>query len=202
MRKNPVVVELYNFLLAVASGVVGALLASGPLLAIFIKLEKTDALVHQPLHVIMHNYWELLGYLLSPFNNTLHMTNFPTSENAAEHFYECKLLFILAVIVFLIGLILSCYAKWRKQKHFMTLNKSLALTMMLIPVIILPFAAVDFDEFFVIFHHIFFHNSNWLFDPATDPIINILTEGFFAACFAVFGVIYELYFARFLVKNK
>lgn len=202
MRKNPVVVTLYNFLLAVASGVVGALLASGPLLAIFVKLQKTDALVHQPLHVIMHNYWELLGYLLSPFNNTLHMTNFPTSANAAEHFYECKLLFILAVIVFLIGVILSCYAKWRKQKHFMTLNKSLALTMMLIPVIILPFAAVDFDEFFVIFHHIFFHNSNWLFDPATDPIINVLTEGFFAACFAVFGVIYELYFARFLVKNK
>ncbi len=202
MRKNPVVVTLYNFLLAVASGVVGAILASGPLLAIFVKLQKTDALVHQPLHVIMHNYWELLGYLLSPFNNTLHMTNFPTSANAAEHFYECKLLFILAVIVFLIGVILSCYAKWRKQKHFMTLNKSLALTMMLIPVIILPFAAVDFDEFFVIFHHIFFHNSNWLFDPATDPIINVLTEGFFAACFAVFGVIYELYFARFLVKNK
>jgi integral membrane protein (TIGR01906 family) len=202
MRKNPVVVTLYNFLLAVASGVVGAILASGPLLAIFVKMQKTDALVHQPLHVIMHNYWELLGYLLSPFNNTLHMTNFPTSANAAEHFYECKLLFILAVIVFLIGVILSCYAKWRKQKHFMTLNKSLALTMMLIPVIILPFAAVDFDEFFVIFHHIFFHNSNWLFDPATDPIINVLTEGFFAACFAVFGVIYELYFARFLVKNK
>lgn len=202
MRKNPVVVTLYNFLLAVASGVVGAILASGPLLAIFVKMQKTDALVHQPLHVIMHNYWELLGYLLSPFNNTLHMTNFPTSANAAEHFYECKLLFILAVIVFLIGVILSCYAKWRKQKHFMTLNKSLALTMMLTPVIILPFAAVDFDEFFVIFHHIFFHNSNWLFDPATDPIINVLTEGFFAACFAVFGVIYELYFARFLVKNK
>ncbi|MFC2694793.1 MAG: TIGR01906 family membrane protein [Lactobacillus sp.] len=201
MRKNPVVITIYNFLLAVASGVVGALLASGPLLAVFVKLQKTDAIVHEPLGVIMHNYWQLLGYLLSPFDNVLHMSNFPTSSNAAEHFYECKLLFMLALVVFLIGLVLSFYARWRKQKHFMNLNRSIALTLMLIPVIILPFAAVDFDEFFVIFHHIFFHNANWLFDPATDPIINVLTEGFFAACFAVFGIIYELYFARFLLKK-
>ncbi|MDK7326346.1 lipoprotein intramolecular transacylase Lit, partial [Lactobacillus mulieris] len=55
--------------------------------------------------------------------------------------------------------------------------------------------------FFVTFHHMIFHNNNWLFNPLTDPIINVLTEGFFAACFSIFGIIYELYFARFLLNK-
>ena len=58
---------------------------------------------------------------------------------------------------------------------------------------------MNFDSFFITFHHLLFNNSNWLFDPATDPIIDVLSEGFFAACFAVAGIIYELYYARFLL---
>ncbi|WP_252897795.1 lipoprotein intramolecular transacylase Lit [Amylolactobacillus amylophilus] len=38
---------------------------------------------------------------------------------------------------------------------------------------------MNFDAFFVFFHGIFFHNSDWLFDPVTDPIINVLSENFF-----------------------
>lgn len=202
MKKNVVVRALYNFLLAIASGVVGAIICSWPLLAIFVKLQKTDAIVNLSLGKIMHNYTVLLTYLVWPFQRRLHMPDFHTSLSAAEHFYECKLLFQLAVLVFLIGVILALYAHWRHERHFMTLDKSTALIFMLLPFIALPFALTDFDEFFVIFHHIFFHNSNWLFNPQTDPIINVLTEGFFSACFSIFAIIYELYFARFLLKHK
>ena len=42
-------------------------------------------------------------------------------------------------------------------------------------------AAVDFDRFFVLFHHVFFPGkTNWLFDGDVDQVINILPEELFA----------------------
>ena len=44
-------------------------------------------------------------------------------------------------------------------------------------------AALDFDQAFVIFHTLFFPGKdNWLFDPRTDEIINILPQEFFMNC--------------------
>lgn len=44
-------------------------------------------------------------------------------------------------------------------------------------------AAMDFDGFFVKFHHAFFPGKdNWIFDPAKDEIIKILPEEFFRNC--------------------
>lgn len=40
-------------------------------------------------------------------------------------------------------------------------------------------AAVDFNSAFVRFHHIFFDNDLWLFDPAEDFMIRMLPEGLF-----------------------
>ena len=37
----------------------------------------------------------------------------------------------------------------------------------------------DFNKYFVIFHHIFFRNDLWIFDPAEDYMIRMLPEGFF-----------------------
>lgn len=44
-------------------------------------------------------------------------------------------------------------------------------------------AALDFDRAFVVFHALFFPGKdNWLFDPRTDQIINILPQVFFRNC--------------------
>ena len=44
-------------------------------------------------------------------------------------------------------------------------------------------AATDFDRAFAVFHGIFFPGKeNWLFDPATDPVILLLPEEFFRNC--------------------
>ena len=40
-------------------------------------------------------------------------------------------------------------------------------------------AVVDFNEVFVQFHHIFFDNDLWIFDPAEDYMIRMLPEGLF-----------------------
>ena len=44
-------------------------------------------------------------------------------------------------------------------------------------------AALDFDRAFVLFHALFFPGKdNWLFNPVTDQIINILPQEFFRNC--------------------
>lgn len=47
----------------------------------------------------------------------------------------------------------------------------------------LSIPATDFDRAFAVFHGIFFPGKeNWLFDPATDPVILLLPEEFFRNC--------------------
>ena len=50
--------------------------------------------------------------------------------------------------------------------------------------------AVDFTRCFTIFHEIFFTNDLWIFDPATDYMIRMLPEGFFADMVARIGGIF------------
>jgi integral membrane protein (TIGR01906 family) len=53
---------------------------------------------------------------------------------------------------------------------------------------------VGFDTFFIKFHELFFSNDDWLFNPATDPIINVLPEQFFMYCFILFFILIEIFF--------
>ena len=49
--------------------------------------------------------------------------------------------------------------------------------------VVAALAATDFDRAFTVFHSIFFPGKdNWLFDPATDPVIALLPEEFFRNC--------------------
>ncbi|MDH5100270.1 TIGR01906 family membrane protein [Lactobacillus kefiranofaciens] len=201
ITKNNIFALIYHFLFAVSSSVVGAIVASWPLLFIFMLVQKTYETVHMSLFKVMHNYNELLFYLVWPFEKRLRMDNFPTSPDAAEHFAECKHLFVFTVIVFIVCLAMYFIFKKQRKKALLNLDKSVALIFLLLPIVIFPFAVTNFDSFFVVFHHILFNNSNWLFNPSTDPIINVLTEGFFASCFAVTGIIYELYFAEKLLRK-
>lgn len=201
ISKDNIFSIIYHFLFAVSSSVIGAIVASWPLLFVFMIVQKTYVTVHMSLFKVMHNYNQLMIYLLWPFKKQLRMDNFPTSTNAAEHFAECKQLFVFTLLIFIVCLILHFVFKKQKKSALLNLDKSAALILLLLPIIIFPFAITNFDSFFVMFHHILFNNNDWLFNPDTDPIINVLTEGFFASCFAVAGIIYELYFAEKLLRK-
>ena len=41
------------------------------------------------------------------------------------------------------------------------------------------YAFLDFNEFWTMFHHIFFRNDLWLLDPNTDILIMMVPETFF-----------------------
>lgn len=51
-------------------------------------------------------------------------------------------------------------------------------------------ALIDFNAVFVQFHHIFFDNDLWLFDPAEDYMIRMLPEGLFADMVARIGALF------------
>lgn len=51
-------------------------------------------------------------------------------------------------------------------------------------------AMINFDAVFVQFHHIFFDNDLWLFDPAEDYMIRMLPEGLFADMVLRIGILF------------
>lgn len=79
-------------------------------------------------------------------------------------------------------------ADWRK-----IVPRSYWIVLAVIGVLLTVFAAaavIDFNAVFVGFHHIFFDNDLWLFDPAEDYMIRMLPEGLFADMVVRIGVLF------------
>jgi integral membrane protein (TIGR01906 family) len=92
---------------------------------------------------------------------------------------------ILLIVVQRLTKTPSFYVKDRFGAGFFAGILAIAL-----PAVFGIYAITDFNRAFVLFHKVFFPGkSNWLFDPNTDQIINILPEEFFAACGALIGVV-------------
>lgn len=152
---------------------------------------------------LLKNYGELMSYLNNPLNHTLQLSDFPVSKSGAFHFYEVKRLFLLCYGVLLVTIIPSGIFVWGliKNKRVWRLIRPFQWGMT-IPVIFGTVMAIGFDQFFVAFHSVFFNNDDWLFDPVTDPIINVLPETFFMHCFILFFVLLELCFFIGIVFGK
>lgn len=144
---------------------------------------------------LLKNFGQLMSYLNNPFNHTLQLLDFPVSESGAFHFYEVKRLFLLCYGVLLVTVIPSGFFIFRliKEKRVWRLIRPFQWGM-IIPVFFGVLMAIGFDQFFVAFHGVFFNNDDWLFDPVTDPIINVLPEEFFMHSFILFFVFLELFF--------
>lgn len=83
-----------------------------------------------------------------------------------------------AVLVLLVSLAVLFAAKAERKTLFLCFQASLGLFLGLAAVLGI-LIAFHFSQAFVIFHHIFFDNDLWLFDPSTDLMINMLPEGLF-----------------------
>ncbi|WP_300561408.1 TIGR01906 family membrane protein [Companilactobacillus sp.] len=135
---------------------------------------------------LMHNYNQMMNYLLNPFSGQFHLDNFRSSYNGRVHFADCKKLFMLNFGVF----ILSGVYIWFRRKKRAYFNRTF-LYIAIVGIILVVLMAVDFDDFFIVFHKILFRNNDWLFDPALDPIINLLPDEFFVQCFVLFFILFE-----------
>lgn len=132
--------------------------------------------------LIKENYNILIDYCCPFFRGPLEFT-IRASESGLSHFAECKQIFnviYLAGAASLVFVIVSFIikAKLGELKYL----RNCAIITVVLPAIVGIFALIDFDTLFLIFHKITFSNDDWLFDPATDPIINMLPQEFFMQC--------------------
>lgn len=119
------------------------------------------------------------------------------NEQDRFHMAEVRNLFIggldlrlgaCAAAVLCIIILIFLRADWRK-----IVPRSYWIVLAVIGVLLTVFAAaavIDFNAVFVGFHHIFFDNDLWLFDPAEDYMIRMLPEGLFADMVVKIGVLF------------
>ncbi|MHC1720532.1 MAG: TIGR01906 family membrane protein [Clostridiaceae bacterium] len=132
---------------------------------------------------IKSSYDYLIYYLNSDSDTEFKLPLLSFSKEGAIHFKEVKdifkkmnfLLFMLSAVI-----LFGAYKCWRR-KDFSYIKMSSWLTVLLSAAASIPFI-VNFEVSFEIFHSIFFANDYWLFDPASDPVINLLPAEFFFHC--------------------
>ncbi|OUP85407.1 hypothetical protein B5F07_04480 [Lachnoclostridium sp. An169] len=169
------------------------------------EYEKYDVLsdLDMTMDDVMHVTREMMAYLRGD-REALSVTT--TVEGVEQDFFneqdrfhmgEVRDLFIgglnlrwgaCAAAVICLVFLLAVRADW---KRILARSWQIVLAVTGALVVLLGIAvAVDFNAVFVEFHHIFFDNDLWLFDPAEDYMIRMLPEGLFADMVIRIGVIF------------
>ncbi|WP_159561360.1 TIGR01906 family membrane protein [Streptococcus halichoeri] len=144
---------------------------------------------------ILYNFKELMHYLTYPWVSKLALPSFSSSQAGLAHFKDVKGLFHFTQAVALVLAYPSFRLLRSKQTDLFERSKwqGFYLLALALPLILALFAiCIGFEQFFTLFHQVLFPGkSNWAFDPLTDPVIWLLPEQFFMACFILFFVLYE-----------
>ena len=132
---------------------------------------------------IKANYDAVIDYSLSFGKVPLEFPTFPMSEGGRIHFEEVKNIFNLFKYMAIFGTLTGAAGilRQRRKQSYGYLKLTAILTVSL-PAVIGATVALNWDWAFVTFHELAFNNDYWLFDPATDPVINILPDAYFLHC--------------------
>lgn len=156
--------------------------------------------------VIQENYRTLIAYNLNPKGEPLTFQGLGMSEKGRIHFAEVKDLF--QAIIWTGGAALALAMIMGKRMLRVNQKPDFLLYACRIsiglPLAIGLMMAIDFDQVFVRFHQLFFHNDYWLFQPEIDPIINYLPESFFLLmALAILGLwLFSVLLLRFLLYPR
>lgn len=169
------------------------------------EYEKYDVLsdLDMTMEDVMHVTREMMAYLRGDRDTLSVVTTVEGTEqdffNEQDRFHmgEVRDLFIGglnirtgAAAVALICLVFLVVSKARLRK-ILARSYLIALGITGAAVLFIGIAAVvDFNAVFVQFHHIFFDNDLWLFDPAEDYMIRMLPEGLFADMVLRIGILF------------
>lgn len=180
------------FILFALSSAITLTLRCQPLFAWQLQFIDTQSLVGLSREQVLYNYAQLLDYLLFPWVNHLVMSDIPTSTQGAFHFMEVKQLFLVNNGVLIVSAI-STLVIFKEVRRYKLGYDYLGLLRIAIwaPIALVLIFSLGFNFWFVQFHHLFFNNDAWLFDPSTDPIISVLPETFFLLCFVMVVAIME-----------
>lgn len=139
---------------------------------------------------IKEAYDEVLDYLTVP-GNEFGTGELLHSEEGASHFADCKVLFDLNLWGYIVSSVLVVALVILSKKGVFSFTRAGGLgvsfwsgiSALFAFALVGGLAALDFDRAFVIFHSIFFPGKdNWMFNPRTDQIIQVMPEEFFMNC--------------------
>lgn len=140
-------------------------------------------------------YNQVLDFLTLP-NREFGTGVFKYTESGKAHFYDCKVLFNLNLIVLIVSSVVGVTLFVLDKLKIITLSKPFkmnvsfisALSIFIFFALLAIVVAINFDVAFTVFHHIFFPGkNNWLFDPRYDQILRILPQDFFMNCAILIG---------------
>jgi len=113
----------------------------------------------------------------------LEFPTLPQSKEGQIHFQEVKEIFDLfkymgigTLVVGAVGVLVM----WKKKEYLYL--KYTGILAVALPAAVGSLVAINWQKAFVLFHEIAFDNDFWIFDPATDPVIEILPNAFFFHC--------------------
>lgn len=190
------------WLFIISAVVWGTILLTYAVYPVFMHLEDLPAVAGLSSGRLYHNYVHLLTYLQVP-GVAFSLPDFRWSASGAQHFADVKKLFVLAIVAFW----MTVWPAWHWLRQLRQTRQRYLLIRpfqigALVPLVLGALMAVNFDAVFIGFHKLMFRNNDWLFDPSVDPIINVLPENFFAACFGLALLLFEAVMVWGLVSGR
>lgn len=152
---------------------------------------------------VITDYQRLLVYLQVPGFYHLTFRYLPISNNASAHFRVIRHLLIANEVL--------CVTSWGtiiiNNRHEKKRNQLLVLISLIdylcfTLLVMVGLVSIDFDRVFIAFHRLMFSDSNWIFNPSTDPIINAMPPNFFLKLFFIWFVVSVLVLISLRMYNK
>lgn len=168
-----------------------------PLYVYEMKSENLASVSSMTEEEILEEYDALIRYNSLFYRGELTFPSLPMSEKGRLHFEEVKRIFdgiqILLILSALTFLPLAVFRIWKKQFGFLRVIPGISAIVALLAFLV---TFLDWDALFTAFHQLIFRNNYWLFDPATDPVIDLLPDSYFLHC--LIGIVGLLVFFSLL----
>ena len=148
----------------------------------YLKLEEET---NSSYNEIKTAYDDVIDYIV--MNKPFKTGNLKFSVEGKNHFMDCKRLFktnfiVLGISLAILLLEIIIFKNKNPLKHSIAFYSSCSI-LILFGSILFTTLIIGFEKSFILFHKIFFlGKDNWLLDPNTDEIINILPEEYFKNC--------------------
>ena len=156
----------------------------------FQHLGKLTGLSFNQMH---QEYLRIINYLENPFKSQIGFKYFRSSKGGLLHFRDVRRLVMFNNLVFIISIpfVVQC-VRWLKRTGLQWLLLSPIKIIVTVSLMIVAMMAVSFDQVFIWFHEVLFRNEDWIFDPAVDPVINMLPDTLFLQFFLLFFTLFFL----------
>lgn len=166
-------------------------------IALFIVINISPLFVTVPNHLlglshqaILSDYSRIITYLQFPGNHLLELKYIPITGSAVNHFKDVKRLVLLnELLIFITGPSLVYLLKIQKRQNQLW-RLILPFQMLFILLIFGGFVGLtNFNSYFIKFHYLVFSNMDWVFNPTTNPVIQLMPESFFELLFGLWFII-------------